>query len=551
MATFTFIYVIDLAALPEIGKPQPMTVKPLGDSAWWVEFPGEASLAQVLGLKRLLEKSQPSGVVVIVSSFASLAVHFHGGDALAIKAWFEAALRQPLAMEIPAGREFEIPVCYDGEDLTEVSKVLGLSPAAIIAQHSSVAYTVAAVGFSPGFPYLSGLPPALHLPRRQTPRLAVAAGAVAIAGTQAGIYPFTSPGGWHVLGRTDQKLFDPENSPPALLRAGDRVKFRPVQTLTGKFDIPMLVMDPCDSYFEIIQAGAMTTVQDLGRPGYEDSGVSPGGATDRESLAVANLLVGNPAGAAALEICLSGPILKFHHRAVIAWVDGRGKSREVAAGEVLDFSKLSQSVRAYFSIAGGIDVPKVLGSSATDLRAGFGGYRGRALQVGDCLQIGTPGDVPKPNGWHIGRAIRESQIELRYLAGSQHDWFSAEAHEHLRHSIYQLTPQSDRMGARLCGAALLLKSPREMISQPVAWGTIQVPPDGQPIILLAGRQTLGGYPQIGHVISVDLPKLARAWPTTSIRFSEVSWREAQQLRKDADGQLDLLTTGIRLKKLHP
>jgi len=548
MAIVTLIYGLNLATLTEIGKAQLMTVKPLGDSAWWVEIPGEAPLAQVLGLKALLEKNQPAGVLDLVSSFASIAVHFQGRDALAIKEWIEAALCQPISTEVPLGQCFEIPVCYDGEDLAEVAARLDLTPAAVISLHSSAAYTVAAVGFSPGFPYLLGLPPALHLPRRQTPRLAVAAGSVAIAGAQTGIYPFTSPGGWHVLGRTDQKLFDPENSPPALLRPGDRVKFIPVQTLAARVEKPPHEIKVSTAYFEVIQAGAMTTVQDLGRPGYEDSGVSPGGAVDRESLALANLLVGNDAGAAALEICLSGPILKFHQHAIIAWVDGVGKSRNVQAGEVMDFSKLNYGVRSYLAVAGGIQVPKVLGSAATDVRAGFGGHQGRALQAGDRLQIGTPDESPKPGNWHIGRAMRRPQIELRYLSGSQHDWFSAEARERIRHENYQITPQSDRMGARLSGAALFLQSPQEMVSQPVACGTIQVPPDGQPIILLAGRQTLGGYPQIGHVISVDLPLLARAWPGTRVRFREISWQDAQQLKLDSESRWASLAVGIELKK---
>ena len=260
-----------------------------------------------------------------------------------------------------------------------------------------------------------------------------------------------------------------------------------------------------------------------------------------------SLYNGNDAGAAALEICVSGPILKFHSKAVVAWLDGVGKSWEIPAGEVIDLSKLTSGVRGYFAVAGGIQVPKVLGSCATDLRAGFGGHHGRALKAGDRLRCGMAGRVPKLGGWHIGQARRVSQIELRFLAGAQQEWFAAEALEVFRSEAYQLTSQSDRMGARLTGPQMLASAYREMLSQPVACGTIQVPPDGQPIILLAERQTLGGYPQIGSVITVDLPQLARAWPGTVVKFREVSWQEAQQLKQQAQKDRMRLALGIELK----
>ncbi len=538
----------DLAPPAAIGKHARVTVKPLGDSAWWVEIPGEAPLGGVLSLVKLLERNRPPGVLDVVSSFASLAVHFENGEAQAIKEWIESALRSPRPTNLSDTRDFEIPVWYQGEDLAQVAETLALTPAEVISLHSGASYTVAAVGFSPGFPYLSGLPERLRIPRRKTPRLAVAGGSVAIAGAQAGIYPFTSPGGWHVLGHTTQALCRLDNSPPALLSPGDRVKFIPVTSLTARHDAAMEDPDSADALIEILQPGALTTVQDLGRPGHEASGVSPGGAVDRESLRAANLLVGNDPGAAALEICVSGPILKFHSKAVVAWLDGMGKSWEVSAGEVIDLSKLTSGVRGYFAVAGGIQVPKVLDSAATDLRAGFGGHHGRALKAGDKLCCGTAGAIPKPDGWHIGRAGRISQIELRYLAGAQQEWFSPMAHARLCSEIYQITPQSDRMGARLTGPPLEMETSREMISQPVACGTIQVPPDGQPIILLAERQTLGGYPQIGHVISADLPQLARAWPGTKVTFREVTWQEAQRLKQRAEREMMRLAVGIELKK---
>ena len=528
-----------------------MTLKPLGDSAWLVEFPGEAPLGRVLGLVEALGKNRPAGVLDVVSSFASLAVYFDTGDEMEIREWIEAAAEISDSPEIREGKEFEIPVCYgreNGMDLDEVAARTGLSPEEVITLHSGTVYTVAAVGFSPGFPYLSGLPEQLHLPRRETPRLSVPAGSVAMAGGQAGIYPFNSPGGWHVIGRTGITLFDPDKPQPALLQPGDRVRFVPVENLefTGKRISE--ITEPTSRWIEVIQPGALTTVQDLGRPGYGTSGVSPGGTVDRNSLRTANLLAGNDEDAAALELCVSGPVLKFHADAVVAFMDGAGKPQRVKAGEVVDFSKLTHGVRAYLAVAGGLRIPKQLGSASTDSLAGFGGFSGRPLRAGDRLEFGEAGKTPHSGSWHVGRTSRVSEIELRFITGVQQDWFSPQALRRFRAEIYQITPRSDRMGARLSGEKLELATPREMVSQPVVCGSVQVPPDGQPIILLAGCQTIGGYPQIGHVISVDLPKLARAWPGTRVRFREITWEQARNLRRQEEQDFTWLRTGLELLK---
>lgn len=526
-----------------------MTLKPLGDAAWLVEFPGltgEAALARVGGLVAALQAGRIEGISDIVPSFASIAVHFGKVDGLEIREWI---LSTKPTGELPAGEEKMIPVCYGGEDggdLLEVAEAVGLSADEVISLHSGAIYTVAAVGFSPGFPYLSGLPEQLRLPRRATPRSKVPAGSVAIAAGQAGIYPFASPGGWHLLGRTDVTLFDVHAERPSFLLPGDRVRFCPVERIDPVRKIFPVADGQPGRTVEVIHPGGLTTVQDPGRPGHEPSGVSPGGVVDRQSLRIANLLVGNDGSAAVLECCVSGPILRFHEETVVALVTGSGKSRRVAAGETVDFSKLTGGVRACLAIAGGVRVSGILGSAATDVRAAFGGFNGRALRAGDVLALGPPGRIPECGDWHVGRTAREACIELRFLTGVQADWFSDGARQRFRTEIYQLTPKSDRMGARLSGEPLELAEPREMVSQPVACGSVQVPPDGQPIVLLAERQTIGGYPQIGHVISVDLPKLARAWPGTSVRFREVTWDEAQKARQQEEQDFQLLRTGIEL-----
>lgn len=298
-------------------------------------------------------------------------------------------------------------------------------------------------------------------------------------------------------------------------------------------------------WIEVIAPGGQTTVQDAGRPGHGESGVSPGGAVDRHALRLANLLVGNDEDAAVLECCVRGPVLRFHGATTVALAGGTGRSRMVADGETVDFSKLPDGVRACLAVAGGIRVKSVLGSASTDVRAGFGGHRGRALIAGDRLAVGAPGRVPRSGNWHVGRE-RGGVITLRFLPGVQRDWFAEEARRCFGDSIYQVTALSDRMGARLSGPALEIAGGKEMRSQPVACGSVQVPPDGQPIVLLAERQTIGGYPQIGHVISADLPLLARAWPGTELRFREVTPDEAAAARADEDRGFRKLRAGLGL-----
>lgn len=525
-----------------------VVIKALGDAAWLVEFPGlagEAALARVMGWVHALALDRPEGVVDVVPSFASVAVHFDGVDPAMILEWLRSLRVEDV---MPEGREWEVPVCYGGEagpDLAEVAAELDMSVAEVMSWHSGASYTVAAVGFSPGFPYLLGLPERLHLPRRRTPR-AVPAGSVAMAGGQAGIYPFASPGGWHVLGRTDVKLFDPVAAGGALLKVGDRVRFVPVERLGLMDESVMAEPAAGERWLRVISPGSVTSVQDLGRPGHEAGGVSPGGAVDRQALRLANMLVGNAPGAAALECCLSGPILQFNVDTVVAVAGAVGKSREVTAGEVVDFSRAFGGVRGYLAVAGGLVVPEVLGSAATDVRAGFGGFSGRLLRAGDEVGMGVAGVIPRCGEWSAGRLENRGEIELRFLAGVQADWFSEGARWRLRHESYQLTASADRMGARLSGPVLDLGSVREMVSQPVVCGSVQVPPDGQPIVLLAERQTIGGYPQIGHVIAADLPKLARAWPGVRVRFKEISWEEARRVRFLTDQRWIRLQTGLKL-----
>jgi antagonist of KipI len=335
----------------------------------------------------------------------------------------------------------------------------------------------------------------------------------------------------------------------------------------------------------VLRPGLLTTVQDLGRPGYQRFGVVVGGAMDRLSLRVANLLVGNDEGAAALEITLLGPTLAFDEDAILALCGGEWSPRLdgcplpmwrpicIQRGSVLTFGSPHSGCRAYLAIAGGFDVPQVMGSRSTYLRAGIGGYQGRALATDDILNVTSPKRERGPDAlsqgqprsslalwssegndtfypvWSAGIRPRYSEhATIRVVRGREFDWFTAASREQCFSQEYTVTPQSDRMGYRLQGTPLQLVSPREMISEAVCCGTIQVPADGQPILLMADCATTGGYPRVAHVIAADLPLAAQLKPGDKMRFQEVSLAEARQLHLKQEANLAKLRVGLRFKQ---
>ncbi|MGH8678342.1 MAG: biotin-dependent carboxyltransferase family protein [Burkholderiales bacterium] len=309
----------------------------------------------------------------------------------------------------------------------------------------------------------------------------------------------------------------------------------------------------------VIRAGVQTTVQDLGRHGFQRYGVPVCGAMDAYSLEVANLLVGNDRNAAGLEMTLDGPALEFDADTLLA-VCGADLSPHVGAtavpnmrpvwivtGSRLEFGHSRLGCRAYFAVAGGLDVPAVLGSRSTYSRAALGGIDGRAVKRGDHLavmpastprypklrtQLATAGAGSVFPHWSASvrpeRLSRSPQI-IRFVAGRHWELLSQEARSQFASAEYRVGADSDRMGYRLEGAALESGERAESLSEPTAFGTIQLPPDGNPIVLMADRQTTGGYPRIGEVASVDLPLLAQLKPLDRLRFERIALTEAQRL----------------------
>jgi antagonist of KipI len=287
---------------------------------------------------------------------------------------------------------------------------------------------------------------------------------------------------------------------------------------------------------------------------------------DQEAMCIANWLVGNDEDAATLEITYLGPVLYFEESTWIAicggnfnpWLDNQPipnwRPVWVSRGSLLKFQTAQSGCCTYLAVAGGFQVNKVMGSRSTYLKARLGGFQGRALKKGDLLPIFQQEKPPYPwkkIKWHVSPEFYptiQDENRIRVTLGKQFDLFSTQSKQKFFSQPFEISSQSDRMGYRLNGTRLTLDSPIEMISEAVACGTIQVPADGNPIILLRDRQTVGGYPKIAEVISVDLPKLAQMQPGKKVFFQEVSVETAQQLYAERQRELRFLQQMIEQKR---
>lgn len=324
------------------------------------------------------------------------------------------------------------------------------------------------------------------------------------------------------------------------------------------------------------RAGILSTLQDLGRYGYQRFGVPVGGVMDEYSHRLANLLVGNPELEATLEMTLAGPRLEFTQDALVGICGGdfaptlEGKSVPAARpvllrkGCVLDFGTCRLGCRAYLAVAGGFEVPLVMGSKSTYLRGGFGGYEGRALRRGDLISTGEadPGTYPGLRRqleagapfayprWSVdanSAFLAHGHHRIHFTPGRHWELFTADSREQFAGVEYRIAPDSDRMGYRLEGPLLALKQPTEILPEAVTFGSIQVPPDGRPIVLMANRQTTGGYPKIGEVSAVDLPMLAQLPPGDTLRFELIAPEDSQRLYLQRDRDLGIMREALRMR----
>jgi len=318
----------------------------------------------------------------------------------------------------------------------------------------------------------------------------------------------------------------------------------------------------------VLRAGFLTSVQDLGRAGFREFGVSLGGALDSHALRVANLLTGNAESDAGLEITLGGLRMRFEDDRIIAWCGAdcdvrlgstsvpAGHAALVSAGEELVMKHPEIGCRSWLAISGGVNVPPVLGSRSTDLRANFGGIRGRALRDGDVIPLGerpqpaAAATAPKISSWSAStdwsNTARKEPV-LRFIPGTEWNRFNVSTHHALTSQTFNVSQDSDRMGARLDGPKLKRNDDVDLVSEAVAPGTVQVPAGGDPIVLLGDCQTIGGYPKIGHVITVDLPVAAQLRAGETVRFQEISLADAHRLLFHREQELERFRIGLSLR----
>ncbi|PYR66061.1 MAG: urea carboxylase [Acidobacteria bacterium] len=538
-----------------------MTIADAGDSALLLELEpviDPAVNARAIAIAAAIAADCVDGVRDVVPTYRSVAVHF---DPLKTDVERLRERMSRAVQSLPAPREgslIEVPVTYggeDGPDLQEVAAFAGLTQDKVIDRHCAAEYRVFMLGFLPGFAYMGSVDERIAAPRKATPRTRIPAGSVGIAGSQTGIYPRQSPGGWQLIGRTSVQVFDPNREPASLFAAGDRVRFisepRTPEPSNPRTPEPANPRTPGIRSVTVLKAGLLTTIQDEGRWGHQDRGVPVAGPMDRYAHRVANALAGNSPGAAALEATLLGPELRFEQTMQVgvagadlgASIDGTAlpinSARTCKAGSVLRFGERRSGTRAYIAFDGGIDVPAVLGSRATHVVSGLGGIDGRALKAGDVLALRESHEAPGKR--RAALRVPNGGARLRAMRGPQDDYFDDAAFEVLERTRFTISPQSDRMGYRLRipdpGSRIPTAragSPGSMISDATFIGGLQIPPSGDPILLMADRQTTGGYPQIATVITADLPLAGQLAPGDWIEFTLCTRAEAIAALKELE-----------------
>jgi len=321
---------------------------------------------------------------------------------------------------------------------------------------------------------------------------------------------------------------------------------------------------------KVVRAGLFDTLQDLGRTGFMALGMPTAGAMDRIGLSLANALAGNPSNTAGLEIGVMGPDLLVEADSVRvaligplspALIEGpdaapkpldSDRSHLLKRGQILRVGMIEGASTAYLAVAGGFALPSFMGSLSTYSRAGIGGLEGRKLAAGDLLPLATA-SVPAGNERKLAQPFDYGRGPLRVIWGPQEDYFSEEGRRTFVEAEYRVSKEADRMGIRFEGPTIaharsVDQGGADIISDGIAPGAIQVPGAGLPIVLMADRQTVGGYPKIATVASVDLPRLGRLLPGQTVRFTPVTVGDAEALRRDQEARLQRAIAGFALAR---
>lgn len=532
---------------------------------------------QLMQAKQCIEQYPFPGFVETVPAYNILAVYYNPVEVVQTAATIAVSVEETVRNIIANTEKLtaatttqlvEIPVCYDevyAPDLEETASNLHLNKEELVQMHCSKTYHVYMLGFTPGFPYMGKVDERIVTKRKQQPRLAVAPGSVAIAGEQTGIYPFATPGGWNIIGRTPLQLFDRHRTNPFLLKAGDEVKFKPItqdefeqfsssnieQTLINSINRSTETSAANKPIIQVEQCGFLTTLQDTGRTGYLQYGVSKGGAMDSSAAQLANVLVGNDADETVLELTQSPHRFVFTADTVIAFAGGGlqpeteqqvmplHKPLFIAAGTVVHCRQQLPGFRLYMAVAGGFAADEFLQSSSTDLLIKAGGFDGRSLKKEDILLQKNKHSKLQQQLLQVLKAGATIELfqssesmrgtTIRVLKGAEWNYLTDASATNFTQQAFTVTQQSNRMGYRLKTETLQTNQSCDIVSSPVTQGTVQLTSSGEMIILMADAQTVGGYPRIAQVCAADISLLAQKKPGDAIQFQIVSLQEAEAL----------------------
>lgn len=550
------------AALGAVARPRMMRV---GFSGLLLEFDDTASR---MAWNREIQRDPVHGMVDAVMAAESILLTFVDPVALML-AGMSLQGRDPEPLAEDAARLVTIPVVYDGEDLAHAAELAGLSVDALIDAHTRIDWLADFAGFAPGFMYLKPRDlkgaPVIEVPRRDSPRTRVPEGSVALAGQQSAVYPQPTPGGWQLIGSTAERMWDVDREQPSLLVPGDTVRFEAVRehaTVTSAgADADAVAADDTDVADDVVArivvdaTGPQALIQDVGRPAVGSLGVGQAGAADVWGLAEANNAVGNHAGAAAVEFLLGNAKFTTQDDVTLALggavgpahilQDGKpvgdapvGEAFELAAGASLQIGFTTEGMRGYLAVKGGFAAEEVLGSRSTDTMSGLGP---KPLAAGDVLGVLAPvddaaeaddaveaadtdpaeADAIEPVDYPIAGEV----TVLRYSPGPRDDWFGPEGLEHFEEAVWEVSTESNRVGARLKPAdgAEPLQRIRsgELATEGMVTGALQVPPNGEPVLFLADHPVTGGYPVIGVVLEADIRLAAQLPPGALVQFERV------------------------------
>lgn len=522
---------------PTGAAPSTVSLRWAGTRAFLIEC---ASLEHVMRWHAHLSAHPYSSQLDVLAAAETVLLTFSSPSA-AHKAASDVVTARLGDTDAATGKTVEIDVVYDGEDLADVGELTGLGERGVIEAHTGAEWTAAFGGFAPGFAYLVAPGDPLEVPRRDSPRTAVPAGSVALAGRFSAVYPQRSPGGWQLIGRTNATLWDLGRDEPALIRPGDTVRYRAVREQVA---VPPAA--PAEGSVEPAQAlvvkdpGMQSMLEDLGRPGLGDLGVPASGAADHVSAAQANRMVGNESGATVIESLLGGlsvtarghHVLALSGAPVDAAVSGQQGENPLPRdipfalydGETLTLGTPHTGLRTYLAVRGGFGGPTVLGSRSTDVLSRIGP---EALTAGSVIEVRSAASRPvgRPEAPAVTLPEPGRPTVLRVTTGPRGDWFTPAALETLTRQQWRVSSQSNRVGVRFetpeDGRALERAITGELASEGVVTGSLQVPHSGVPVLFLADHPVTGGYPVIGVVVPEDLSLAAQLPPGSAVRFTLV------------------------------